>query len=349
MCKEYSITVNATSENYKWALDPIMGNDDRTAISAQIGRRDVADVFRPLSPPTEAETAVYTIAGTFCEPSNEGSNTLLVATHGGGYDRAYWHPGVQHEKYSFVDFAIAKGFSIFYYDRVSTGKSQIISGYVAQISNQGAILKGIVEHARAGQFPSPASNKVVLVGHSIGSIVSNSVLRSDPALIDAAILTGVAYYGVDSSRSLQSRQSRVANAVDPIKYDKLDGAYNFAVDKYANAENFFKYPYYDQEVLQWAEEYKVPSSIVEDLTVRATNTTSPEFEGPVLIMSGEYDFVACEGYCPGVIEKGASEMFPVSKNLVTYSHPNSGHSINLGLNATGSFEVITEFLKGNGF
>jgi hypothetical protein len=36
---------------------------------------------------------------------------------------SYWDPAIEPENYSFVDFAVAKGYSIFYYDRLGVSKS----------------------------------------------------------------------------------------------------------------------------------------------------------------------------------------------------------------------------------
>jgi hypothetical protein len=60
-----------------------------TAYNTDFGRRDANSTFRPMAPPTAPETAVYTIFGTFCEPIGGGNGTVLLATHGAGYDRLY--------------------------------------------------------------------------------------------------------------------------------------------------------------------------------------------------------------------------------------------------------------------
>jgi len=58
----------------------------------------------------------------------------------------------------------------------------------------------------------------------------------------------------------------------------------------------------------------------------------PEFNSLRLTSySGEYDFIVCGGYCPGILATGTTESFPASKNLVTYSQPGSGHGINLSV------------------
>lgn len=49
---------------------------------------------------------------------------MLLATHGLGYDRRYWASPYKPEDYSFVDYALDKGYSVFFYDRLGTGQSE---------------------------------------------------------------------------------------------------------------------------------------------------------------------------------------------------------------------------------
>jgi pimeloyl-ACP methyl ester carboxylesterase len=154
-----------------------------------------------------------------------------------GYD-SYWHPAIKPEQYSFVDFALNKGYSIFYYDRVSTGKSEVVPGIFASVYNQAHILAGIIKQVKGGRLPQPASSKIVVVGHSVGSGVSNGLLAINPELADAAVLTGVSYYGLDSAATMQSKQSRIANLINPKKWGHLDSFYTSWVDKWSNAEAY---------------------------------------------------------------------------------------------------------------
>jgi hypothetical protein len=49
-------------------------------------------------------------------------------------------------------------------------------------------------------------------------------------------------------------------------------------------------------------------------------------------MNGEYDWLACQGYCGGgFLEQRVNESFPNSRNVQTYHHPNAGHGINFGV------------------
>jgi hypothetical protein len=65
-------------------------------------------------------------------------------------------------------------------------------------------------------------------------------------------------------------------------------------------------------------------------------------------ITGENDYIVCDGFCPGIFEEPARQYYRNSKNFVPYVHPNSSHHINFHRNATGAFKVITDFLADNG-
>jgi len=131
-CQDYVFPVTVTSINFIWGLPPLTTNFDAAAFNTALGTWNANVSFHPISGGAPA-TASYKIAGTLCKPTKKGSGTLLVATHGFGFDRryefeqtselqndktySYWDPDIQPEKYSFVDYAIAKGHSVFFYDR----------------------------------------------------------------------------------------------------------------------------------------------------------------------------------------------------------------------------------------
>ncbi|EPE35617.1 alpha/beta-Hydrolase [Glarea lozoyensis ATCC 20868] len=345
-CREYTLPVDVTSINYIWGLPQLHTNYDAATFNSKLGRWDANVTLNPISGGAQV-SASYQISGTFCAPVRGGNGIVLVATHGFGFDRSYWNPEIQPEKYSFVDHAISKGYSIFYYDRLGIGKSSSISGYVAQVSVQVAVLKQIVTQVKAGKLCA-TTKKVVLVGHSFGSVVSNVLLTSSPQLVDGVVLTGIGYDVPDTAVAFESWQPRLARLQNPRKWGSLDGGYMTWVDIWSNAMTFFKAPFYDTKVVEYAEANKQPFGLLEVVTLQITDRHSPNYTGPALIMSGEFDLVFCNGYCPPILNNKVKETFPVSKGLEVYSQPGSGHAINLSLNATGSFEVVTGFLKRHG-
>jgi hypothetical protein len=85
-CRNVSLPFTVTSTNYIYGLSPFAENLDYTGFIQDYNRRDYLTSFVPFSVPAKAETETYTIAGTFCEPFTV-SSTIIVATHGGSYDR----------------------------------------------------------------------------------------------------------------------------------------------------------------------------------------------------------------------------------------------------------------------
>lgn len=122
-----------------------------------------------------------------------------------------------------------------------------VSGYVSQSSIQSAIITQIVKLIRSGKFSSVPS-KVVLVGHSFGSVISNAVLNSDPDLVDGAVLTGMAYAGYPITVAWEAFQTRLARLQNSTKWEKYDGGYITWADLYSNIEKyalvtFWHYPF----------------------------------------------------------------------------------------------------------
>lgn len=108
-----------------------------------------------------------------------------------------------------------------------------VSGYVAQVANQGAIAAQLSSLVRSGKFTSGSPQKVVLLGHSMGSVYSTAAARSDPTLMDAAILTGIAFSRVPASAEAE----RLASESNPWKWGSLKG-YVTWVDKYSNLVSY---------------------------------------------------------------------------------------------------------------
>lgn len=88
-CSNFAIPLSIATKNYGWNYPPFQNDSDVTDFNTALGRRDAATSFKPLSPPTEAVSAVWTISGTFCEPLGATSDTVLVTSHGGGYNGLY--------------------------------------------------------------------------------------------------------------------------------------------------------------------------------------------------------------------------------------------------------------------
>jgi pimeloyl-ACP methyl ester carboxylesterase len=48
---------------------------------------------------------------------------VIVATHGIGPARAHWNSPFRPKDFNFVEYAVDKGYSVFFYDRLGCGAS----------------------------------------------------------------------------------------------------------------------------------------------------------------------------------------------------------------------------------
>jgi pimeloyl-ACP methyl ester carboxylesterase len=190
ICTDFTITKTVTALNYPFALPKWKNNYDVAGFLESLARKpakDPKDAFVPLGKPSNL-TQTHTIFATFCSPKHTKKgkeSTVLVATHGLGYDGRYWASTYKPEEYSFVGHALDAGYSVFYYDRVGTGKSKGPSGFVTQESDQQALLSKIVKDIRGGKWTNKIqAKKIVLVGHSFGSFTSSGLIAAEPDLVE---------------------------------------------------------------------------------------------------------------------------------------------------------------------
>ena len=119
------------------------------------------------------------------------------------------------------------------------------------------------------------------------------------------------------------------------------------VDRWAQIINYYKAPNYDDAAVNFAETAKEPFAIAEFLTLLSGPMDASGYKGPALHLSGELDYIVCDGYCPGIFEEPARTLYRNAK-LQLSLHPGTGHNINFHHNATGAYGVITGFLESNG-
>ena len=225
-----------------------------------------------------------------------------------------------------------------------------ISGYKIQLSIQSAILASLTKSLRQGHYTYPkfgTPRSLILIGHSFGSATSNAALVHVPSLVDAAVLTGFGLNGSSVGVNLQAFAPRIARLQRPRKFASFDSAYVTTVDVFSTITLLFRAPEYDRAIARLAEANKQPFSLFEIETFGGT--AAPEYKGPVLVISGEFDFPICGGVCTGVLDDGLRGIFPKAKVVESYVQPRAGHSSNFANNATGSYEEIFAFLGRQGF
>ncbi|KAK4208203.1 Alpha/Beta hydrolase protein [Rhypophila decipiens] len=355
VCNNYKIPVSITSTNLVFGL-PFKNNLDVADFVTIAGSRDDA-ARAPVITGVNTTSRDFTIGATFCTPAKSAGSKkdiVLVATHGGLFDRTYWDPNLDKSKYSFVDWVIGQGYSIFYYDRIGQGESSVVSGYYAQLSNQAAVLTELTKLVKAGKYVGSVGKpkSVVLVGHSIGSNIAAQAVADDLTLADGLILTG---YGFNQSiqnpkATFGAEDFRIAKGVKPLVWGKYDTGYLVPVDQYPIAATFFKKPNYDPAVVAYVEKTKQPFGIIEVLTSSIPNAPPAGYKGVAMILTGENDFIFCTSKCDqyGLEHPAVDAVFNQAKAFKATVWPGAGHGLNFAANAAGSFKEITDFLAANG-
>ncbi|KAH8650942.1 Alpha/Beta hydrolase protein [Tricladium varicosporioides] len=349
ICVDYLIPVKPTSTNFIWAR-PFNHNYDVVDFLSDAASRTADTDLNPFSG-VKNQSASYKISATFCSPRSGvvDKKTVLLLSHGLNFDRSYWEPDVSPEKYSFVDWAIAKGYSVFFYDRLGVGKSSPVSGYINQASIQVSVLEEISQAIKSGKYTGSLGKpkSLVLVGHSFGSIISCAAVTASPDLADGLILTGFSFNGTNGAGFLEAFQPRIASGEDP-KWQALDSGYLTAVDIFSNINVFFKAPDYDINIAKYAHKNRQPFAINEAISGTLVDLKAFEFRGPAMVIAGQYDLIFCTGQCDAVIQHPAQEIFSKAKSFKAISYPGAGHGLNFASNATGAFAAITGFLHESG-
>lgn len=218
-----------------------------------------------------------------------------------------------------------------------------------------------------GDLPTP-SGRVIHVGHSFGSIMSNVLAAKNPELSDGVVLTGFSHNSSFPPGFPISTNFHLAKENRPEVWGNYSTGILTWGDELTLQYNFLKHPYFEPEVLAKAEEIKAPFAVSEFLTLWIPSLVAPDFTGPVLvsakaigrlttrlvskhmgtdhyvqIITGDSDLAFCGGDCEGVLEP-AAVAFPASTNFATYIQPDAGHGLNLHRNASAFYDVILDFL-----
>ena len=204
------------------------------------------------------------------------------------------------------------------------------------------------------------------VGHSFGSGQTYALSALYPNLTDGIVLTGFslntsfAPYFLAGSNFQQAHTllSPLTKNGTTSKGSSNSASYyppGYLISSNINANEvlFFYPPYFDRDILVFAEQNKKPVTVGELLTQDSAPKQSP-FTGPVLIITGDQDLPFCGGDCSNT--GGAAESipalsklaFPGAKPFEAYVQPNTGHGLNLHYNATGTYNHIAGFLRKSG-
>ncbi|EIW55294.1 alpha/beta-hydrolase, partial [Trametes versicolor FP-101664 SS1] len=314
-CRE--VTIPVTVSVPRFIINTTIANNwDAVALAFNLTERDVNTTADPL--PISGKTSgpvnsTYQIGATLC---GSGGPTLVL-THGIIESKLYWQSNFQGGlKYSFVDAAVAQGYSVLSYDRIGVASS---AGTVdpltdAQFQVETAVLSALTQYARK----TMGATHVGLVGHSYGSYISVAAASDVEAsgAIDAVALTGFSGTVQYFAPFVAGAALRVASTLNPARWGHLASSYLMSADRFALAYVYFAGDF-NRTVADWTYDVEAePFALGELPSLLDTPIAFDKVAAPVLVLQGRYDVSACGGDCVGLLNATAA-LFTGSKGVQT--------------------------------
>ncbi|GAB1744098.1 hypothetical protein NU219Hw_g1129t1 [Hortaea werneckii] len=292
----------------------------------------------------------YNIGATLCMPSGSNVKGVQLLTHGVGFDRYYWD---FTSDYSYVDRAAQAGYATFFYDRLGIGQSDKPDAVdTVQTGLEIAIARTLAQSLRKGDFAKKSFDKVVGVGHSFGSIITEAITASTPSTFDAAILTGFSVDTNGIAPFISGLNLAIAKENSPFRFPFLSTGYLISSNIISQQTGFFRAPGFDPRILQRAENTKQTFTVGELFTLAQAITPATAYTNPVAVVNGDADLPFCFGDCAQgnkaqVVRPALYPALPETK-FGTYLGSQAGHGLNFHYSAKEAFDFIMDFLSQQG-
>ncbi|EIW55290.1 alpha/beta-hydrolase [Trametes versicolor FP-101664 SS1] len=344
-CRE--VTIPVTVSVPRFIINTTIADDwDAVTLALNLTQRDVNTTADPL--PISGKTSgpvnsTYRIGATVC---GSGGPTLIL-THGIIESKLYWRPNFPGAlKYSFVDAAVAQGYSVLSYDRIGVATSGIVDPLNdAQFQVESAVLSALTQYARK----TMNATQVALIGHSYGSYISVAAASDVQAsgAIDAVVLTGFSGTVQYFAPFVAGAALRVARTLNPLRWGRLASSYLTSADRFALAYVYFA-GNFSRAVADWTFAVEAePFALGELPSLLDTQIAFDHVTAPVLVLQGRHDVSACGGDCVGLLDATAA-LFTGSKGVQTVDNLPAGHDLFLHEVAPQAFKIVFDFLKAQG-
>ena len=285
-CQNITIPVSISARNGVFNVQPAQSDIEVTNFildGTQQGHNGSAEALSGYA----TVSGSYNLAATYCTPDSGPGKAVQLLTHGIGFDRSYWDLSFNNYNYSYVEQALAAGYSTFTHDRLGIGMSSRADPIQAiQAPLEVAALVALTQMLQKGEISgvSQPYTDIIHVGHSFGSVQSYALTRDYPELSSGLILTGFSQNGTFLPY-FQLGGNFIAVQNSPLASQYAAG-YFAAGDKSGVQTNFFSPGDFDPAILDLAFATGQPVSQGELLTIGGATAGVNTFAGPVLIITG---------------------------------------------------------------
>jgi pimeloyl-ACP methyl ester carboxylesterase len=305
----------------------------------------------PVTVPGTPDAKVH---GELCMPVNSEPKSVHLLVPGSTMTHVYYDWPQEAGRYSYVERALAAGHATLSVDRIGSGQSTRPPSAQITLEVGADTLHEVITWLREGRSPGQTFERVVWVGHSLGSIYAwvEAARHQD---VDAFVLTSMTH------KLKPSFAPEVGNSYYPASQDPkfADSGYDpgyVTTKPGSRPASFFHTPGADPKVVELDERLKNTTSGVElnqavGLITAPPAETAPsrQIKVPTLLVLGERDAFFCgapDGIActkEGVLNSEAPYYSPEAR-LDAIIAPNAGHSVQLHLSAPESTDRILRWV-----
>lgn len=295
------------------------------------------DLDLPVSGPARPAT----VHGRLCLPEGPAPKAVQLLVHGGTYNSAYWDLPYDPDHYSYQRDMAKHGYATFAADQLGTGGSSKPLSAPLSLPVLARSMHEVIGHLRAGRAGGVPFEKVVIVGHSVGSgiVAAEAATYQD---VDGVILTGITHLP-----SVPALTLGVALGLQPVFADDRLGSLGsdplyFTTKPGARAELFYAMENTDPRVVEADEATKDQVSVPGMGTVAVFGIVLPAtraIKAPVFQVVGEKDVLFCGLFalrdCSNAqtLRPQEAPYYRPEAELSTYVLFGAGHSVALHRNA----------------
>jgi len=297
----------------------------------------------------------YHVVTWLCWRGSLAGKTVQVLVSGYTYDHNYWDFPYQTPAYSYVESATNAGYATLNLDRLGVGLSDHPAAALITLPSHAYVIHQLVQSLRAGAFQGTPFAKVVLVGHSLGTLISWTE-ASTYADVDGVIASGWLHVVNPTGVTTLTAASYPA-ALDPkFAGSGLSIGY-LTTTPGTRGSIFYSQSDADSGVIALDETLKQTGTDGELATYALSEDplVTLSIHVPVLAAVGQDDSIFCGPLVPctngQTVLQREGIFYSPHACLEGYSLPDSGHDMNLHLNAQQWYATALDWVSrrvGNG-
>ncbi|EPE09769.1 alpha beta-hydrolase [Ophiostoma piceae UAMH 11346] len=350
ICHDFFIQLEVTSQNRQFS-EAVLTNT--SSVGKELG------ALKASGAPYVSVTRNISVSARYCEPEIKvlgREKAIQVLVHGITYDKEYWSAlDYQPGNYSWVDFASKNGYATLAIDRPGNGKSSIINPFTeAQIPFYAAMLKDIADGLRSKKWIPRCFDKLVYIGHSLGSAIGTAVATSYPDSYDAVVLTG---FSKEVSGVLIPFGKVVPASTFAPRFANLSTGYVVTSSEDGRAEFMYgAIGTYDPAIIKLDYNQQGVAALGELATI--TSSVASNYTGPVAVVTGQQDVAFCYANATVLGDCGqgntslpaqVQSLFPNASTFDYYIPTEAGHDLNYHYDAHATFTYVHDWLRSNLF